>query len=143
MRPDQRFTRPSRWIDADHPAVRERALELAQDRSDPTAAAKARYASEVLELASGICWAKSHRLDARGLRPDLESEFDPPREVLPYRPSLLGERSFPGLWAEPVAVIRSVLERNRTRTALWADLADAEDLGTPDLSLAWAGSPTR
>jgi transglutaminase-like putative cysteine protease len=200
--PDPRFTRPSRWIDADHPAVRAQALALAGGRSDPTAVAQAcftwvrdrvahigdhrlepvaRHASEVLELTSGICWAKSHllaallrasgvpaalayqriasdgtatrfclhglnavwlepfgwyRLDARGARPDLKAEFTPPQEVLPYRPSLPGERSFPGLWAEPVAAVRGALERHRSRSALWTDLPDAEDLGTPDLPLA-------
>ena len=195
------FTRPSRWIDSDHPAVRERARALAQGRGDAASVTQAcflwvrdrvrhigdhglepvaRFASEVLEHESGICWAKSHllaallrangipaalvyqrfasegtrtgfclhglnavwlepfgwyRLDARGARADLEAEFAPPREVLPYRPALAGERRFSGLWAEPVPLIRAALERHRTRTALWADLPDAEDLGAPDLPL--------
>jgi transglutaminase-like putative cysteine protease len=195
----ERFTRSTRWIDADHPAVRERARTLAQARPGATAVAEAcflwvrdrihhigdhrlepvaRCASEVLESGSGICWAKSHllaallranglpaalayqrvtaegtrtgfvlhglnavwlpslgwyRLDARGARSDLKAEFAPPREVLPYAPALPGERTFPGLWAEPVAPIREALERYRTRSALWTDLPDAEDLGEPDL----------
>ena len=178
------------------------ARALAQDCGDPTEVAEAcftwvrdgvahigdhqlepvaRHASEVLELGSGICWAKSHllaallrangipaalayqrfasagtasgfclhglnavwlepygwyRLDARGARPDLKAEFTPPHEVLPYRPSLPGECIFPGLWAEPVAPVRTALERYRTRTALWTDLPGTEDLGTPDLPLA-------
>lgn len=197
----ERFMRPSRWIDSDHPAVREQARQLAQGRGSATEVAEAcflwvrdrirhigdhrlepvaRSASEVLEHVSGICWAKSHllaallrandlpaalvyqriaadarsgfvlhglnavwlpslgwyRLDARGARPDLKAEFTPPREVLPYSPSLPGERTFAGLWAEPVAPIRAALERHRTRSALWADLPDAEDLGEPDLAHA-------
>lgn len=198
---DERFTQSTRWIDAAHPAVRERARKLAQAGPDPTAVAGAcflwvrdrirhigdhrldhvaRFASEVLESESGICWAKSHllaallranglpaalayqrlasegtrtgfvlhglnavwlpsrgwyRLDARGARPDLKAEFAPPREVLPFAPVLPGERTFPGLWAEPVAPIRESLERHRTRGALWTELPDAEDLGRPDLPL--------
>ncbi len=200
--PDARFTQASRWIDADHGAVRERARILAQGRSDAHAVAEAcflwvrdrirhigdhrlepvaRSASEVLDAESGICFAKSHllaallranglpaglvyqrmasegarsgfvlhglnavwlpalgwyRLDARGALPDRKAEFEPPREVLPYAPSLRGERTFSGLWAEPVAPVRDALERHRTRTALWTDLPDAEDLGSPDLALA-------
>lgn len=82
---DPRFTQPSRWIDADHPAVRERASALARGRTGPTEIAEAcfhwvrdrvrhigdhgiepvaRYASEVLEQEAGICWAKSHLLAA-------------------------------------------------------------------------------
>jgi transglutaminase-like putative cysteine protease len=197
-----RLTRASRWIDSDHPAVRERARELAQGRTGAAEVAEAcflwvrdrirhigdhgleplaRFASEVLEHESGICWAKSHllaallranripaglvyqrlaaddtrcgfvlhglnavwlpslgwyRLDARGARADLRAEFTPPREVLPYSPSLPGERTFPGLWAEPVAPIREALERHRSRSALVPNLPDAEDLGAPDLPLA-------
>jgi transglutaminase-like putative cysteine protease len=81
----ERFMRPSRWIDSDHPAVRERARQLAQGCGSATELAEAcflfvrdrirhigdhrleflaRSASEVLEHASGICWAKSHLLAA-------------------------------------------------------------------------------
>ncbi len=200
--PDARFRQSSRWIDADHPAVRERARGLADGRRDAASVAEACFlwvrdeirhigdhrleplagrASEVLQTESGICWAKSHllaallranglpaalvyqrltadqtrsgfvlhglnavwlpalgwyRLDARGARPDLKAEFAPPREVLPFAPTLPGERTFPGLWAEPVAPVREALARYRTRSALLADMPDAEDLGRPDLPLA-------
>jgi transglutaminase-like putative cysteine protease len=78
-----------------------------------------------------------YRLDARGRRADLGAEFAPPREMLPFSASERGERSFPGVWAEPVAAVRDALERHRTLETLELDLPDDEDLGTPDLHLPW------
>jgi transglutaminase-like putative cysteine protease len=69
-----------------------------------------------------------YRVDARGSRNDLHAEFDPPREVLPYRPAAPGEIDFFGVWAEPVEVVLAALQRHRTRAALEAALPDAQEL---------------
>jgi transglutaminase-like putative cysteine protease len=80
----------------------------------------------------GIGW---YRLDARGARADLQSEFSPPEERLPFAASEPGERLFAGIWAEPVPLVAETLRRHPTREGVLAHLPDAEDLGTPDVSL--------
>ncbi len=57
----------------------------------------------------GLGW---YRVDARGDRPGIRTCFDPPREVLAYRPRLPGERTFEEIWTEPLPVVIDALRRN-------------------------------
>jgi transglutaminase-like putative cysteine protease len=77
----------------------------------------------------GVGW---YRLDARGSRADLVSEFTPPVECLPFSASEPGERLFPGVWAEPVPVVTRALRACIRSSDLLNALPDAEDLGLPD-----------
>lgn len=80
----------------------------------------------------GIGWC---RIDARGSRDDLRSEFAPPAEILPFAPDGPGEQTFPGAWADPASVVIAALRAHRTRISLLADLPDAEDLGPVDIAI--------
>ena len=80
-----------------------------------------------------------YRLDARGRRADLIAEFAPPQERLPFPCSEPGEACFPGIWAEPAAVVVQALRSHANCTELLKHLPDAQDLGRPDLAMnAWA-----
>ncbi|MDX1588640.1 MAG: transglutaminase-like domain-containing protein [Oleiphilaceae bacterium] len=53
-------------------------------------------------------WLKGHgwyRMDPRGRRPDLRSEFSPPVERLPYQPRREGEYDLPGVYAYPLPLV--------------------------------------
>jgi transglutaminase-like putative cysteine protease len=73
-----------------------------------------------------------YRLDARGTRSGLVSEFTPPRERLPFACTGAGERLFPGVWASPVPHVLAALRSHRRREDLLRHLPDAEDLGPAD-----------
>lgn len=51
-----------------------------------------------------------YRLDPRGLKAGLLSEFHPPQEVLPFLPGFAGELIYDALWSEPSSKITSLLE---------------------------------
>jgi transglutaminase-like putative cysteine protease len=76
-----------------------------------------------------------YRLDARGARADLRSEFSPPTERLPFAAAEPGERLFAGIWAEPVSIVVAALHWHRTREGLLGHLPDSEDLGGPDSTI--------
>ena len=79
-----------------------------------------------------------YRFDARGSRADLVAEFAPPEEKLPFACSEPGEACFPGIWAEPTAVVMRALRSHASRTDLLRNLPDAQSLGQPDLVMnAW------
>ncbi len=70
----------------------------------------------------GIGW---HRIDPRGNKPGVFSDFSPPREVLAYAPKLPGEADLPEIHADPLPVVLAKM----TRAATWEDLlADLPDL---------------
>jgi transglutaminase-like putative cysteine protease len=71
---------------------------------------------------SGVGW---YRLDARGDREDLRARFEPPREVLPFSCRLRGERLFPVVYSEPLAIVCDALRRHATRSELERHLPDA------------------
>jgi len=81
---------------------------------------------------AGLGW---YRLDARGSRAGLVSEFTPPRERLPFICTADGEKLFPGVWADPVTPVVNALRSYRQRAALIEHLPDAEDLGSPDVEV--------
>jgi transglutaminase-like putative cysteine protease len=73
-----------------------------------------------------------YRIDARGKRTDLESEFTPPRELLPFQGSEPGEKTFSSIWAEPVPPVLSALTAYRRRTELLCNMPDAVELNPPN-----------
>lgn len=80
-------------------------------------------------------WLPDHgwyRLDARGARTGLVSEFTPPQERLPFACTGAGERLFPGVWAHPVPQVLNALRSYRRRDDLLRHLPDAEHLDSPD-----------
>lgn len=77
----------------------------------------------------GLGW---RRIDARGARPGLRSEFAPPEEVLPFAADGPGERTFPGVWADPAPVVLAALADYPDRLSFLNHLPDAEDLGPSD-----------
>jgi transglutaminase-like putative cysteine protease len=74
-----------------------------------------------------------YRLDARGSRAGLVSEFSPPEERLPFGCTAGGEKMFPGVWADPVAPVVDALRAYGRSVDLIKHLPDAEDLGLPDI----------
>jgi len=56
----------------------------------------------------GVGW---YRADARGNRPGLTTEFDPPREALAFETRIFGERTFTDVWPEPLPVVVDALRR--------------------------------
>jgi transglutaminase-like putative cysteine protease len=186
------FLRSTDVIDHEEPVVRDTAHRLAKASVGKGEIARACFqwvrdtiphtsdhaldpiscsASEVLELGTGFCYAKSHllaallrangipaglvyqrlrsddgsfclhglnavwlsegawyRLDARGARAGLRSEFSPPVECLPFAVTEPGETLFAGVWADPADVVVDALRRHRTRAELLAHLPDAQIL---------------
>lgn len=72
-----------------------------------------------------------YRVDPRGCKPGVNSEFTPPVEVLAYAPKLPGEADLPEIWADPLPV---VLEKLRG-AATWDDMLTM----LPDVELVPGG----
>ena len=69
----------------------------------------------------GIGW---HRIDARGNKPGIHTEFTPPAESLAYTPRLAGEADLPGIFADPLPVVLDGLRRETTWDGFLAALPD-------------------
>ncbi len=69
----------------------------------------------------GIGW---HRVDPRGNKPGVFSDFTPPVEVLAYQPRLPGEADLPDILADPLPVVLEHLTAHTTRDGFLADLPD-------------------
>ena len=65
-----------------------------------------------------------YRLDPRGNNDTVNARFDPPREVLCYRPHLPGEADLPEIWPDPLPVVIEALRTHRTKDELWVNLPD-------------------
>ena len=65
-----------------------------------------------------------YRVDPRGNKPGVSSDFTPPVERLPYMPKLPGERDIPGRFPDAMACVVSTLRRWRTATEVRANLPD-------------------
>jgi transglutaminase-like putative cysteine protease len=70
-----------------------------------------------------------YRIDARGNKPGVTAMFCPPREMLAF--SLRGpeQRDLPEIWAEPLALVISAMEKYPDFALLAQDLPDVELLG--------------
>lgn len=70
-----------------------------------------------------------YRLDPRGNKPGIQSEFRPPTPALAFSFTLPLERDLPEIWAAPLPVVTDVLERYSTYDAVLANLPDLEPAG--------------
>ncbi len=65
-----------------------------------------------------------YRVDPRGNKPGVKAQFNPPQEQLAYQPQLDGEADFPGILAEPLAIVVTALQTYTTWDALLRHLPD-------------------
>lgn len=71
----------------------------------------------------GIGW---YRIDARGDREGIETDFDPPSERLAFEPRLDGEVTFDEIWPAPLPVVLEALTGHRSYAQLLDHLPDLE-----------------
>jgi len=69
-----------------------------------------------------------YRVDARGNKPGVAAEFDPPAERLAFPPIVSGERDLPGRFAEPLPEIVDLLTRCQTEDEVFRCLPDVAAL---------------
>jgi len=190
----KQFLSASEYIDLDHPAVLQKAQELAASAGATNTHALIRHifhfvrdqikhsadyklnpvtckASDVLLHGTGYCYAKSHllaallrangiptglcyqrlsvtgdgapfclhglnavhlpeygwyRIDARGNKPGVNAEFQPPQEALAFPILTPQERDLPEVWSEPLPVIVTALSSYDTYDQVLANLPDVE-----------------
>ena len=65
-----------------------------------------------------------YRVDARGNKPGVDAQFCPPREALAFAIREKNERDLPEIWAEPLPIVTSALERYGDVAQLYTDLPD-------------------
>jgi transglutaminase-like putative cysteine protease len=69
----------------------------------------------------GVGW---YRVDARGNRPGIDAQFDPPTERLAFRVSAPGEVDLPEIWADPLAIVIEALRAHTNAKVLAGALPD-------------------
>ena len=69
----------------------------------------------------GFGW---YRVDARGNRPDVDAQFDPPTERLAFQLTAPGEADVPGIWPAPLPLVVEALRRYRSAMDLSKALPD-------------------
>lgn len=67
-----------------------------------------------------------YRIDARGNKLGVASEFSPPVEKLAFPIVALGEADLPEIWAEPLPVVTEVLVNSKTYQEVADNLPDIE-----------------
>ena len=67
-----------------------------------------------------------YRIDARGNKPGVNAEFQPPQEALAFPIGAPAERDLPEIWAEPLPLVVDALERYDTYDQVLANLPDIE-----------------
>jgi transglutaminase-like putative cysteine protease len=67
-----------------------------------------------------------YRIDARGNKPGIATDFCPPREQLAFTPLDPLERDFPEIWPDPLPVVVQVLTTNVTVGHVFDNLPDVE-----------------
>ena len=67
-----------------------------------------------------------YRIDARGNKPGVNAQFQPPREALAFPIVAPAERDLPEIWAEPLPVVVDTLSRYDTYDQVLANLPDIE-----------------
>jgi transglutaminase-like putative cysteine protease len=68
-----------------------------------------------------------YRLDARGNKPGVEAQFCPPNERLAFHLTNAGEHDLPGLYAEPLGSIVSVLNQSSSEDDVYRALPDVDE----------------
>lgn len=67
-----------------------------------------------------------YRIDPRGNKPDISTEFSPPQEKLAFSIAEQGEADLPEVWASPLATVVEALERSKTYLDVVKNLPDIE-----------------
>ena len=67
-----------------------------------------------------------YRVDARGNKPGVNAQFQPPREALAFPIVAPTERDLPEIWAQPLPVVVDALSRYDTYEQVLANLPDIE-----------------
>jgi transglutaminase-like putative cysteine protease len=67
-----------------------------------------------------------YRIDARGNKPGVAAEFNPPEESLAFPIIETGERDFPEIWAEPLPLIVKILTSMPSIEQVYKNLPDIE-----------------
>jgi hypothetical protein len=75
-----------------------------------------------------------YRIDPRGNRTDVDSQFTPPIEQLAFRVRLPGEADLPEIWTDPLPVVIEALRSYRTWDVLWKNLPDIGLLRTEKIT---------
>ncbi len=70
-----------------------------------------------------------YRVDARGDKEGVETEFSPPVQKLAYPIMAEGEADLPEIWSEPLEVVTRVLETSKTYLEVADNLPDVELFG--------------
>ena len=70
-----------------------------------------------------------YRIDPRGCKPGITSDFAPPIEALAYVPKLPGEANLPEIWPDPLPVVIKALTSANTWQDVLAHLPDIELIG--------------
>ena len=71
----------------------------------------------------GVGW---YRIDARGNKPGVDTQFAPPIEKLAYASAVDGEADLPEIWPEPLPEVVRVLESSADYRQVADDLPDIE-----------------
>jgi transglutaminase-like putative cysteine protease len=72
-------------------------------------------------LLPGIGW---YRVDPRGNRPGIDTQFVPPVEQLAFAPRLPGEADLPEIWPDPLPVVVEALRSCATAQEVGERLPD-------------------
>ena len=75
-----------------------------------------------------------YRMDARGNKEGVNAQFSPPREQLAFPIILNSEADLPEIWAKPLSVVISVLEKYETYKEVYDNLPDIELIVQPEKS---------
>lgn len=67
-----------------------------------------------------------YRIDARGNKPGINAQFQPPREQLAFPIQFSEERDLPEIWAKPLVDVITVLEKYQTYDQVLENLPDIE-----------------
>lgn len=67
-----------------------------------------------------------YRIDPRGNKPGVQADFCPPKEVLAFAIREAQERDLPEIWADPLPVVVTTLQRWPTVEAVLQNLPDIE-----------------
>ncbi len=75
-----------------------------------------------------------YRIDPRGNRTGVNSQFTPPIEQIAFRVRLPEEADLPEIWTDPLPVVIESLRSYRTWDVLWINLPDIELLWTEKIT---------
>ncbi len=71
-----------------------------------------------------------YRIDARGNKPGVAADFNPPKETLAFPIIEASERDLPEIWAEPLQIVVKALIQNESVEQVYENLPDIEVITT-------------